>query len=271
MSPPDALAIIALTTLALFAVSFASLTRLTCAGVLEGRNADGSPSLEAILHSIAKMIMVIVITVAQSRILLAPDWPGGSFAPDLSILLAGGVSLIASVPAAGLLAMTVRSGARPPPRCPHGRRARRDCRHRSRAGGDERNRSRSRPRRAACAIRRGSNPCLRPCRRRGPVPSRPTCPSAPRATEQYPSRARRHCNERDLDHALCLAWLPGLRDISLAFRNRTYADARLRTGMCFLPQSFSPTRAGAKSRPFSDSRYSYRSGRCEYAFLSRTP
>ena len=167
MPPPDALAIIALTTLALFAVSFASLIRLTCAGVLEGRNADGSPSLEAIL--------------------------------------------------------------------------------------------------------RGSNPCLRPCRRRGPVPSRPTCPSAPRATEQYPARARRHCNERDLDHALWLAWLPGLRDISIAFRNRTYADARLRTGMCFLPQSFSPTSAGAKSRPFSDSRYSYRSGRCEYAFLSRTP
>ena len=153
-------------------------------------------------------------------------------------------------------------------RCPHGRR---DCRHRSRAGGDERRRRRSRPRRAACAILRGSNPCLRPCRSRGPVPSRPTCPSAPRATEQYPSRARRHRNERDLDHALCLAWLPGLRDISVAFRNRTYADARLRTGMCFLPQSFSPTSAGAKSRPFSDSRYSYRSGRCEYAFLSRTP
>jgi hypothetical protein len=113
MPPPDALAIIALTTLALFAVSFASLIRLTCAGVLEGRNAGGSPSLEAILHSIAKMIMVIVITVAQSRILLAPDWPGGSFAPDLSMLLAGTVSLIAAVPAAGLLAMTVRPGARP--------------------------------------------------------------------------------------------------------------------------------------------------------------
>ena len=113
MPPPDALAIIALTTLALFAVSFASLIRLTCAGVLEGRNADGSPSLEAILHSIAKMIMVIVITVAQSRILLAPDWPGGSFAPDLSMLLAGTVSLIAAVPAAGLLAMTVRPEARP--------------------------------------------------------------------------------------------------------------------------------------------------------------
>jgi len=113
MPPPDALAIIALTTLALFAVSFASLIRLTCAGVLEGRNAGGSPSLEAILHSIAKMIMVIAITVAQSRILLAPDWPGGSCAPDLSMLLAGTVSLIAAVPAAGLLAMTVRPGARP--------------------------------------------------------------------------------------------------------------------------------------------------------------
>ena len=114
MPPRDALAIIALTTLALFAVSFASLIRLTCAGVLEGRNADGSASLEAILHSIAKMVMAIVITVAQSRILLAPDWPGGSFAPDLSMLLAGTVSLIAAVPAAGLLAMTVRPGARPP-------------------------------------------------------------------------------------------------------------------------------------------------------------
>jgi hypothetical protein len=113
MPPPDALAIIALTALALFAVSFASLIRLACAGVLEGRNAGGSPSLEAILHSIAKMIMVIVITVAQSRILLAPDWPGGSFAPDRSMLLAGTVSLIAAVPAAGLLAMTVRPGARP--------------------------------------------------------------------------------------------------------------------------------------------------------------
>jgi len=111
MPPPDALAIIALTTLALFAVSFASLIRLTCAGVLEGRNAGGSPSLEAILHSIAKMIMVIVITVAQSRILLAPDWPGGSFAPDLSMLLAGTVSLIAAVPAAGLR----RSGPEPAP------------------------------------------------------------------------------------------------------------------------------------------------------------
>ena len=105
------MAIIALTTLALFAVSFASLIRLTCAGVLEGRNAGGSPSLEAILHSIAKMIMVIVITVAQSRILLAPDWPGGSFAPDLSMLLAGTVSLIAAVPAAGLR----RSGPEPAP------------------------------------------------------------------------------------------------------------------------------------------------------------
>jgi hypothetical protein len=113
MPPPDALPIISLTTLALFAVSFASLIRLTCAGVLEGRNAGGSPSLEAILHSIAKMIMVIAITVAQSRILLAPDWPGGSCAPDLSMLLAGTVSLIAAVPAAGLLAMTVRPGARP--------------------------------------------------------------------------------------------------------------------------------------------------------------
>ena len=113
MPPPDALAIIALTALALFAIPFASLIRLTRARVLEGRNADGSASLEAILHSLAKMIMVIVITVAQSRILLAPDWPGGSFAPDLSMLLAGAVSLIAAVPAAGLLAMTVRPGARP--------------------------------------------------------------------------------------------------------------------------------------------------------------
>jgi len=113
MPPPDALPIISLTTLALFAVSFASLIRLTCAGVLEGRNAGGSPSLEAILHSIAKMIMVIAITVAQSRIPLAPDWPGGSCAPDLSMLLAGTVSLIAAIPAAGLLAMTVRPGARP--------------------------------------------------------------------------------------------------------------------------------------------------------------
>jgi len=113
MPPHDALAIIALTTLALFAVSFASLIRLTRAGVLDGRNADGTPSLEVILHSLAKMIMVIVITVAQSRIVLAPDWPGGPFAPDLAMLLAGAVSLIAAVPAAGLLAMTVRPGARP--------------------------------------------------------------------------------------------------------------------------------------------------------------
>lgn len=73
MPPPDALVIIALTALALFAIPFASLIRLTRAGVLEGRNADGSASLEAVLHSLAKMIMVIVITVAQSRILLAPD------------------------------------------------------------------------------------------------------------------------------------------------------------------------------------------------------
>lgn len=113
MSASAILAFIATTTLLLFAVSFASLIRLSRAGVLEGRSADGAPSPETLSHSIIKLILVLVITVAQSRVLLAPERPGGPFAPDLSMLLASAASLVASIPAVALVALLARRETRP--------------------------------------------------------------------------------------------------------------------------------------------------------------
>lgn len=108
MQVSDVLIFMALATFALFVVTFASLLRLARAGLLAGRRPDGSPSAEAMAHSFVKLAVVLVLTVALSRVLLAPRWSGGPFAPDLAMALASGVSLAASVPAAVFVALLLR-------------------------------------------------------------------------------------------------------------------------------------------------------------------
>jgi len=87
-------------TAALLLIAGGSLYRLKSIGVYSvDRHAAGRAAhVENALHAIFKLIISSALVAAAARAILAPDYPGGLFAPDMRMLASAMVNLVSAAP-----------------------------------------------------------------------------------------------------------------------------------------------------------------------------